>query len=269
MKNILIYTFLVCLIACKQESKEKENINTEDKKETVSKKNIEEVFYKANGNEPAWGLLIKKKGNDLNYELKLDYDSIRLTGKAELIKIKNSKTIQLLLHKKENKLPLKIELVNEKCNDVAGNVHNTSLDFHFDVKKRYLGCGDFVNNNYLEICKEPITKTNTNDSYVCFTENQNKKLKIWVSYTEGGRALKVKYKGQDKAIDLHYIKTEYNDRTITSYYNEFYEGKINGNYTITHVGNWDYVTYTRGKDNKKFEFTIDHEKNPWGSKPCF
>lgn len=256
-------------MACKQESKETQSTKTEAKKENILKDVTEEVLYKASGNEPAWNLVIKKKGKDLNYELKLDFDTISLTGKAELIKIKNSKTVQLLLHKKENKLPLKIEIVNEKCNDMSGNSHNTSLDFYFDATKRYVGCGDFVYKNYLEICKEPITTSNTNDSYVCFTENNNKNLNIWVSYTKGGRALKIKYKGQENPIDLHYVKTEFNDRSVISYYNEFYEGKINGKYMITHSGNWDYVTYTRGKDNKKFEFTIDHEKNPWGNKPCF
>jgi hypothetical protein len=47
------------------------------------------------------------------------------------------------------------------------------------------------------------------------------------------------------------------------------DGKENGQYRITHSGIWDYVEYKRGTDGKIFNFTIDHNANPYGKEPCF
>lgn len=53
------------------------------------------------------------------------------------------------------------------------------------------------------------------------------------------------------------------------YYDEMYNGKINGKYKLTHSGNWDYAEYTRAKDGKVFDFTIEHEVPQYESEPCF
>ncbi len=50
---------------------------------------------------------------------------------------------------------------------------------------------------------------------------------------------------------------------------EFNNQKINGHYKTTHSGNRDYVEYKIGKDGKLFNFTIDHELNPYGKPACF
>lgn len=129
--------------------------------------------------------------------------------------------------------------------------------------------------------KKPITeekKTNrTTDTkvhhYICYTNDKVTSKKVWISFNKANQALQIKYLGQTEGIDLKYVKEDYikggTHPTIIKYYNEIYNEKINGIYKLTHSGNWDYISYTRGKDSKEFNFTIDHTANPYGTKPCF
>ena len=110
------------------------------------------------------------------------------------------------------------------------------------------------------------------DHYICFNGDDNSMV-IWVSYSREEKALEVKYKGQDKAMQLVHTKgdSRFPGAYIVSddYYIEMVDGKENGQYKITHSGIWDYVEYKRGTDGKIFKFTIDHNANPYGDAPCF
>ena len=109
--------------------------------------------------------------------------------------------------------------------------------------------------------------------YICYTNDKKKSQQIWISFDKKNEAIQIKYKGQTAAIPLVFEKEEMmNDGahpTVIKFYNEIYNGQINGIYKLTHSGIWDYVEYTRGTDQKKFNFTIDHSQNPYGKNPCF
>ncbi|PHS04197.1 MAG: hypothetical protein COA88_14040 [Kordia sp.] len=109
--------------------------------------------------------------------------------------------------------------------------------------------------------------------YICYTMDNNKKKRIWIGLDAKENAVAIKYEGQKEVISLQYSKEEYlkggAHPTIIRYYKEIYQNKVNGIYKLTHSGLWDYVQYIRGKDGKKFNFTIDHDANPYGSSPCF
>ncbi|OEK08651.1 hypothetical protein A8C32_04165 [Flavivirga aquatica] len=111
------------------------------------------------------------------------------------------------------------------------------------------------------------------DHYICYKDDKKAERVIWISFTEKSRAIQVKYKGQNTAIDLVFVKEEFikggAHPTIITYYNEIHDGKLNGEYKLTHSGNWDYVKYIRGKDGKKFNFTIDHNSNSYRKSSCF
>lgn len=119
-----------------------------------------------------------------------------------------------------------------------------------------------------------ILKERAIDNYVCY-DGDAKKLRIWVGFGKNGNANKVKYKGMKESIDLVLFK-ESDDQNkggpypvYTDSYYEVLDGKVNGVYELTKSANWYYVHYTRGKDGKVFGFTIDHEADPFGKKPCF
>ncbi len=109
--------------------------------------------------------------------------------------------------------------------------------------------------------------------YICYTYDRNKTKRIWIGFSEKNLAIELKYEGQQESLQLKYNTEEYIEGgahpTIIKYYDEIYQNKVNGKYKLTHSGNWDYVTYIRGKDNKEFNYTIDHHANPYGSIPCF
>ncbi len=111
------------------------------------------------------------------------------------------------------------------------------------------------------------------DHYICYTNDSGSTGRIWISFTEEEKAMEVRYEGQTSSIQLEYKREEFHKGgsapSIDTYYQEIYEGKVNGEYKLTHSGNWDYAVYTRGRDGKVFTFTIDHEANPYGSTPCF
>lgn len=115
------------------------------------------------------------------------------------------------------------------------------------------------------------------DHFICYKSDNNSNLAISISFDKDGKALNVKYKGQEESIDLSFKKEEYLEGgahpTIETYYSEIYEGKENGVYKLTHSGVWDYAEYTRSKDGKKFNFTINHEltieNDGYRTTPCF
>ncbi len=138
------------------------------------------------------------------------------------------------------------------------------------------------NDEGIDHSKNGVTEENKNaskpgkiDHYICYTEDEQSDLVIWISFDDQSKARQVKYKGMKTAIDLTFVKESDNLNpggpypVYARYYNEIYEGKINGVYKLTHSGIWDYVEYTRGKDAKVFNFTIDHNADPYGSSPCF
>tara|TARA_B110000879_G_scaffold186796_1_gene248229 strand:+ start:154 stop:603 length:450 start_codon:yes stop_codon:yes gene_type:complete len=115
--------------------------------------------------------------------------------------------------------------------------------------------------------------------YICYNEDNGSSLNLSIGFNNKSRALSVKYKGMNSSMDLIFIRGEnQNPRgpypVLVEYYNEMYQEKVNGKYTLIHSGIWDYVEYTRGKDSKKFNFTIDHNtidhnSNSYRSTPCF
>ena len=121
--------------------------------------------------------------------------------------------------------------------------------------------------------KAPPTKARQVDHYICYTNDDKKEMRIWISFDKDGKAVQVKYEGQKKGINLTFNKEDYKEGnaypTTTTYYKEIYGGKVNGKYKLTHAGIWDYTEYTRAKDGKVFNFTIDHDANPYGKEPCF
>lgn len=120
---------------------------------------------------------------------------------------------------------------------------------------------------------KPEVKKRVIDHYICFKDNKKSSRIIWVSYDHKNIAISIKYKGQTQSIPLELTNEDYikggTHPTIIKHYDEIYNGLKNGSYSITHSGNWDYVKYTRAKDSKEFNFTIDHTANPYGKTPCF
>jgi len=114
---------------------------------------------------------------------------------------------------------------------------------------------------------------NSLSHYICYNEDNDSSLKLSIEFNNG-RALNVKYKGMNSSMDLIFIKEENENPggaypVLASYYKEMYQGKVNGEYKLTHSGIWDFVEYIRGKDSKKFNFTIDHKSNSYSSNPCY
>lgn len=110
--------------------------------------------------------------------------------------------------------------------------------------------------------------------YICYNEDTKKKITIWVGFNDKSDPVQVKYKGSPEPMDIVF-KNEVNTNVggaypvLVTYYDEIYDGKVNGQYVFTKSGNWYYAEYTRGRDGKVFKFTIDHDANPFGTSPCF
>ena len=110
--------------------------------------------------------------------------------------------------------------------------------------------------------------------YICYSENNNKNLQLWIGFDEKAKATKVKYKGMSLDMDLVFVKeVDENEGgsypVLAEYYNEIYEEKVNGIYKLTKSGNWYYAEYTRKSDSKVFNFTIDIGANNFSDGPCF
>ena len=110
--------------------------------------------------------------------------------------------------------------------------------------------------------------------YICYSENNNKNLQLWIGFDEKAKASKVKYKGMSLDMELVFVKeVDENEGgpypVLAEYYNEIYEEEVNGVYKLTKSGNWYYAEYTRKSDSKVFNFTIDIGANNFGDSPCF
>lgn len=111
--------------------------------------------------------------------------------------------------------------------------------------------------------------------FICYDADNNAAMQISICF-ENEKATYVKYKGQDETISLKFVKRTIS-KGVANYsevYTESYRGKVNGSYVLTHSGNYDYVKYTRKKDGKVFNFTINHtntvsEQGNYRQTPCF
>jgi len=138
-----------------------------------------------------------------------------------------------------------------------------------------VGIAAYNSENLIVSENHQVKKTTDNSSryYICYNEDNDSSLKLSIEF-DNGRAISVKYKGMNSSMDLIFIKQE-NENTggaypvLASYYKEIYKEKVNGEYKLTHSGSWDYAEYTRGKDSKKFNFTINHNSNSYSSTPCY
>ena len=125
-----------------------------------------------------------------------------------------------------------------------------------------------------EIILNKETSPKSPNYYICYSENNNENLQLWIGFDEKAKATKVKYKGMSLDMDLVFVKeVDENEGgpypVLAEYYNEIYEEKVNGVYKLTKSGNWYYAEYTRKSDSKVFNFTIDIEANNFINSPCF
>lgn len=112
-------------------------------------------------------------------------------------------------------------------------------------------------------------------TYRCFDADNSTKLKLSVEYIDDVPSF-VQYKGQASVMKLTYIKgsKKISGATTTESFNEMYDGKVNGKYTFSHSGNFDYITYKR-KDGKIFKFTVNIEDSinetgdGYRTSPCY
>jgi len=130
------------------------------------------------------------------------------------------------------------------------------------------------NVNSQVISVEGVSYADKVSYYICYNEDNESSLDLSIGFDNNGRALSVKYKGMNSSMDLIFIEEENENPdgpypVLVSYYNEIYQEKVNGEYKLTHSGNWDYVEYTRGKDSKIFNFTIDRNSNSYSYTTCF
>lgn len=129
-------------------------------------------------------------------------------------------------------------------------------------------------NIILEEQTNPKSTEKSPNYYICYSENNNKNLQLWIGFDEKSNASKVKYKEMNLHMDLVFVN-EVNENpdgpypVLVEYYNEIYQEKVNGVYKLTKSGNWYYAQYTRGSDNKQFNFTIDNKSNNFSKTPCF
>lgn len=123
--------------------------------------------------------------------------------------------------------------------------------------------------------------TGGKEYFFCYKSEDKPGLEISVCFDDAtGKAKYVKYKGQAETIPLAFVTEEMEgDSTvahpsINTIYNEQYKGVITGQYILTHSGIWDYVKYTRQKDGKVFNFTVDLDAShvndsTFRTVPCF
>lgn len=266
--NVCVIVLLTAVFSCTKKSKTKDtDYKQEHSEKKIEEKHKEELFFKGQGSEPSWQLIVNKNHDVLNYKLELDYGNIQKEGILNIKKLDSSNYAVFELLNDNDKTEIKLKI--EDCYDLAGNTHESSV-LVMHQGKLYLGCGDFVLNTNIQ---NELKNLNQIDHYICYSKNDRKDKKLWVGFNKYNIALKVKYEGQNETIDLVYLKKEYipggAHPSIITYYNEIYGGQVNGVYKTTHSGNWDYIEYVRNKDGKVFNFTIEHELNPYGKTPCF
>lgn len=156
------------------------------------------------------------------------------------------------------------------CSGQAGFILTDTLNPEF-VKKGMdgvIGYGESGDLDETQLAQLQRGSDEGQYEYVCYTRDDNKSKRIWIRLGHQGKADAIKYEGSAEAMMLSFVSDEMNDEganpTTRAVYNEMYDGGINGAYTLTHSGIWDYVNYVRGSDGKVFNFTIDHNENPYG-----
>ena len=112
--------------------------------------------------------------------------------------------------------------------------------------------------------------------FVCYEQDGGGPLALQVEYV-GEVAWRVKYAGQTERLylqlDSREMTTDGAYPVTTSRYIELVNDDENGQYELTHSGNYDYLVYTRGRDGKVFKFTADNELSSRGegyrTSPCY
>ena len=132
---------------------------------------------------------------------------------------------------------------------------------------------DLAATQEIPVADKTISETRAIAHYICYNSDRGSGLRIWIGFSEDGKAQQVKYQGQAEAMALLFDKEAVQKGraypTYIAHYQEIYQGKNNGTYKLTHSGVWDYAQYIRGRDSKLFDFTIDHNAEPYGKTPCF
>ena len=113
--------------------------------------------------------------------------------------------------------------------------------------------------------------------FICFKEDRQKELNMSIYYDVQGMANSIKFEKKNVWIPLQYNTSQVDNKgamptTIDQYF-EIVKGAKNGILNLTHVGNWDYASYTNTQDGKELNFTIDHEASivddSYRKDPCF
>ena len=218
---------------------------------------------KGGGSEPGWNIKAVSLAEGIYYSIILDYGEISLSGYG--FYAEKDRKLKIL----QGKTEIPITINQEQCVDNAGNNNELTISFSFN-DKIYEGCGN-VDQNTVSLSPPKISKNV--DHYICFNADKEDSNSLMVGYTSNGYAKTVKYEGQKESISLDFIAEEFQKGgaypTEVKYYKEILNNQLNGWYKITHAGNWDYVEYQNVKTNTIFNFTIDHNKNPYSKKPCF
>lgn len=110
-------------------------------------------------------------------------------------------------------------------------------------------------------------------NYLCFKSDGNTSPDLMLGLRNDTLAVSVQYKNQNSPIRLIKTNSKYlkgkNHPTTIDFYDEIYQNRLNGKYELKKSGNWYYLNYKRGKDQKEFNYTIDHTANNFSSQPCF
>jgi hypothetical protein len=169
-----------------------------------------------------------------------------------------SKDIRDLYFRNSQEILKEIKKLKISDDNAAENIENTAI----------------VENIIFEEETNSKSSEKSPNYYICYTEDNNNNFQLWIGFDEKSNASKVKYKGMNLHMDLVFIN-EVNENpdgpypVLVEYYNEIFQEKVNGVYKLTKSGNWYYAEYTRGSDNKQFNFTIDNKSNNFSKTPCF
>ena len=169
-----------------------------------------------------------------------------------------SKDIRDLYFRNSQEILKEIKKLKISDDNAAENIENTAI----------------VENIIFEEETNSKSSEKSSNYYICYIEDNNNNLQLWIGFDEKSNASKVKYKGMNLHMDLVFIN-EVNENpdgpypVLVEYYNEIFQEKVNGVYKLTKSGNWYYAEYTRGSDNKQFNFTIDNKSNNFSKTPCF
>ena len=167
--------------------------------------------------------------------------------------------------------------IEMSCGAETGFVLINELEDRTDVEMGMDGIQDYgkASNLTADASRDQKTESGVSDTqleYVCYKNDDNPNMVIWISYG-GGKAQQIKFNQGSSPMNLSFIETSMSNEgaypTTRSLYKEVYKGRENGTYLLTHSGVWDYAKYTRKSDGKVYNFTIDHNFTPYSNAPCF